>query len=78
MGLPISFFFHLSPKIEEINEIRRVNYTHANYYDLRNYQANLKYYLNELLYLTFQFHNVLLKSITNPFIFSKATDVEKW
>jgi hypothetical protein len=27
MVLPISFFFHFSPKNEEINGIRRVNYT---------------------------------------------------
>jgi hypothetical protein len=31
MGLPISFFFHFSPKNEETNGIRRVNYTHAIY-----------------------------------------------
>ena len=32
---------------------------------------------SESLNLTFQFLNVLLKSITDPFIFSKVIDVEK-
>jgi hypothetical protein len=31
--LPISFFFHFSTKNEEINEIRRANYTHATLFE---------------------------------------------
>lgn len=41
------------------------------------YQATLNLFLNKSLYPASQFRNLLLKSITNPFIFSIAIDVEK-
>ena len=73
-----------SPKNGEINGIRRVNYTHTIFIERmflswpeNNCQAILKQSLEWIIIFHFSISHVLLKSLTNPFIFSIATCVEK-
>ncbi len=71
-------------KLREIDGTRRVNYTPTifllNECSLSWPEKSIRQswvFLNKLFRPAFQFRNLLLKSITNPFIFSIAIDVEK-
>ena len=81
-----SFFFRFPHKNWGSNEIRRENYTYHDAFIERMFftmtwenivRQPWNIFWNKLLYSAFQFHIVLLKSITDPFIFPKVINVEK-